>query len=114
MGSWNELDVEGDSWPIKYECERCDELLPGADSVGHGVSGFLGLPTLLETILSGYERAWNFYCEVSDIVWGLFGARFIAFVQKQPNVSSSLNNHRKILKTQGKVFLSSLPSNGAN
>jgi len=57
LGSWNELDVEGDSWSIKDECERCDELLPGVDSVGLGVSGVLGLPTLLETILSGSERA---------------------------------------------------------
>jgi len=57
LGSWNELDVEGDSWSIKDECERCDEPLPGADNVGLGVSEVLGLPTLLEAILLGYERA---------------------------------------------------------
>lgn len=81
MGSWNKLDVKGYSWSIKNECERCDELLPGANSVGLGVSGVLGLPTLLETSLSGSERAWTFCYEVSDLVWGLLGAKFIAFVQ---------------------------------
>jgi len=51
------LDVKGNSWSIKDECERCDELLPGADSVGLGVSGVLGLLNLLETSLSRSERA---------------------------------------------------------
>jgi len=57
LGSWNELDVESDSWSIKDECERCDELLPDIDSVGLGVSGVLGLPTFLETNLLGSKQS---------------------------------------------------------
>jgi len=52
----------------EYLDERCDELLPGANSVRIDVNGVFGLPTLLETSLSGSERACTFYCEVSDLV----------------------------------------------
>ena len=92
--SWNEVDVKGDSWSMKdeYLDERCDELLPGANSVRIDVNGVFGLPTLLETSLSGSERACTFYCEVSDLVWGLFEARVNVFCSIQPNISSSLNN----------------------
>ena len=51
------MDVKGISWSNKGECldEICVELLRGADSVGLGVNGVLGLPTLLETSLSRSE-----------------------------------------------------------
>lgn len=53
------MDVKGISWSIKGECldERCVELLPGVDSLGLGVTGVFGLPTLLEATLSGSKMA---------------------------------------------------------
>ena len=83
MGSWNEDDVKSDSWSDECLGERCDELLPDSNSVGISVSGVLDLPTFLETSLSRSESAWTFCCEVSNLVWGLLGARFIAFIQNR-------------------------------
>jgi len=51
------VDVKGSSLSINGQCldERCVELLLGANSVGLGVNGAFGLPTLLETSLLGSE-----------------------------------------------------------
>lgn len=77
LGSSNK-DVEKDD-SLSDEC--LDMLSPNADNVGIGVIGILDFPTLLETSLSGSERAWAIYCEVFGLVWGLLEARVISLIQ---------------------------------
>lgn len=79
LGFWNEDDEKDDS--LLDECSS--ELLPDVDNIGICVIGILDLSTLLENSLLGSERAWTFFCEVSDLVWGFPGARIIALIQNR-------------------------------